>query len=117
MKALLIALSLATATIALPASAQVVTVVELRSDVIVQPFGLTVGKLERTAITDAAGNRLGDIKKVVGTAEQGPTALVIKAENSETAFIVPLSRFKTTNGVITVDITAAELAKLPQYNS
>ena len=107
--------SLAVSAITLPAMAEVVTVVELNDDVVVQPFGLTVDKLERTAITDTAGNRLGNIEKVVGTAEKGPSALVIKAENAETRFIVPLERFQSVNGAVTIDISAAELAKLPAY--
>ncbi|WP_062209446.1 hypothetical protein [Aureimonas sp. AU12] len=115
MKAILVAASILAGSLVSTASAQVVTVVELKSDVVVQPFGLTVGKLEKLAITDAAGTRLGDIEKVVGTAEAGPSALVIDAENSEMKYIVPLERFKSSNGVITVDISAAELAKLPVY--
>ena len=115
MKRLALAIALLSATAVLPATAQVVTIVELDRDVVVPPFGLTVGKLERSAITDTAGKRLGDIEKVVGTAEQGPTALVIKAENSESSYIVPLARFGSVNGAITVDITTADLAKLPVY--
>ncbi len=115
MKTLALAAALLTGAAVLPANAQVVTVVPLESTTVVQPFGVTVGELESKAITDAQGNRLGDIERVIGTAEQGPTALVIDAENSESEFIVPLERFRSTNGTITVDVTAAELAQLPVY--
>lgn len=117
MKTLLLTAAILAASFTGPAFAQVVTLVELDDDVLVQPFNLTVGKLEDLAITDMAGSRLGEIEKVIGTAENGPTALVIDAENSETDYIVPLERFTATNGVITVDISAADLAKLPAYTN
>lgn len=106
----------ASLVLAAPAFAQVVTMVELPNETVVEPFGLTVGELERLSITDAAGTRLGDIEEVIGTAQDGATALVIDAENSESNFVVPLERFSNNNGVITVDVTAEELATLPVYD-
>ncbi len=114
MKALTLAAALFVGAAVMPAAAQVVTISPTERNVVVQPFGITAGELETKAITDAQGNRLGDIQTVLSTGE-GPSALVVRPENSQGRVIVPLERFNSANGVITVDITAAELAQLPAY--
>jgi len=115
MKYVAIAVALFASTTVLPAAAQVVSIAPIERNVVVQPFGITAGNLETKAITDAQGNRLGDVERVIGTAAGVPTALVIDAENSESHFVVPLERFSNANGMITVNVTATELAQLPVY--
>lgn len=111
-----LATTLAAFTFGAGAQAQVVRIIELEDNVIVPAFNISVGELEKQALTDAAGNRIGDIEEVVGTAEDGPTALVIDLENSDLDVIVPLERFQNTNGVLTVNLTPEELAALPAYD-
>jgi hypothetical protein len=111
-----LATTLAAFTFGASAQAQVVRIIELDDNVVVPAFNITVGELEKQALTDAAGNRIGDIEEVIGTAEAGPTALVIDLENSDLDVIVPLERFQNTNGVLTVNMTPEELAALPAYD-
>ena len=111
-----LATTLAAFTFGASAQAQVVRIIELDDNVVVPAFNITVGELEKQALTDAAGNRIGDIEEVIGTAENGPTALVIDLENSDLDVIVPLERFQNTNGVLTVNLTPEELAALPAYD-
>ncbi|KHJ53885.1 hypothetical protein LA66_14955 [Aureimonas altamirensis] len=116
MKKLAAATLVSFALLAGSASAQVVQVIELDDNVVVEPFQLTVGELERTAISDVAGTRLGDIREVIGTVADGPTALVVDLADSTAVVIVPLERFSVSNGTVTVDIGLEELAALPAYD-
>ncbi|WP_062226781.1 hypothetical protein [Aureimonas frigidaquae] len=115
MKPQIIGAAMALSILASGASAQVVKIMEMDDAVMVPAFGITVGELEKQALTDAGGNRIGDVEDVIGTA-QGPTAIVIDLENSDLDVIVPLERFQNTNGVLTVNMTPAELAALPAYD-
>lgn len=114
MKFLAIGFATALSALACGAQAQVVKIMEMDDDIVVPAFNITVGELEKQALTDAGGNRIGDVEDVLGTAE-GPTAIVIDLENSDLEVIVPLERFQNTGGVLTVNMTPEELAALPAY--
>jgi hypothetical protein len=102
-----------------PASAQS-GLVELRDDVTVAAFGVTVDRVDDLDVY-AEGRKVGDVEDVLGTDATTATALVIDFDDGagygdRDDVIVPIGRFRLDGNRLVTDVTPGEVAGFPNWD-
>jgi sporulation protein YlmC with PRC-barrel domain len=90
-----------------------------QDDMIVPGLMMRVDEVEDITVVDAAGNTVGEIDEVLGTADGTPVAVVVEAGGflgiGEKDVIVDISRLAKSGDAVVLDMTKADIEALPEW--
>ena len=97
----------------------VLTVIK-NDDVMVQPYNITVGKLEGTDVIGANGQKVGDVEDVLADQSGKPVAVSVDAgsflQMNSKEIIMQLSSLNMRDGKLHTSMTKEQISALPDHN-
>lgn len=122
------AIALALAVVAAPAFAQGTTTTAgqvpqmmaiEQDDIMVPGLAMRVDEVEDITVVDAAGETIGEIDEVLGSADGQPVAVVVEAGGflgmGEKDVIVDISRLSKSGDNVVLNMSKAEIEALPAW--
>lgn len=90
-----------------------------QDDIIVPGLAMRVDEVEDITVVDPAGETIGEIDEVLGTADGTPIAVVVEAGGflgiGEKDVIVDISRLSKNGDSVVLDMSKAEVEALPTW--
>lgn len=90
-----------------------------KDDMIVPGLAMRVDEVEDVTVVDPAGETIGEIDEVLGTADGRPVAVVVEAGGflgiGEKDVIVDIGRLSKNGDDVVLDMSKAEIEALPTW--